>query len=455
MQFAGGRVPDPHRPAVAAAGQPGAVRGDRHRPHPAGVAGESGTSPAGGRVPDPHRPPSAPLASQVRRGDRARSAPVAGSQIRTDPSPPPLASQVPSGATATAEHRVGMVGEGGAQLAGGRIPDPHRPRRRRWLARYRPGRSPPPSRRWRGRWSSRAGGARSLPVSGSQIRTDPSSPALASQVPSGVKATADIRRMCPVRAVSRWAAAGSQIRTDPSSRAAGQPGAVRGDRHRPHPAGVAGEGGAQLAGGRVPDPHRPVVAAAGQPGAVRGDRHRPHRAGVACVEGGALLAGGRVPDPHRPVVAAPLASQVPSGAIATALTSRARVAAGRVGAPLAGGRVPDPHRPVVRRRWPARCRPGRSPPPPPRCVVAGEGGALLAGGRVPDPHRPVAAAAGQPGAVRGDRHRPHRVGVAGEGGALLRRWPGPRSAPTRRRRRWPARCRPGRSPPPSPGRRGR
>ena len=65
----------------------------------------------------------------------------------------------------------------------------------------------------------------------------------------------------------------------------------------------------------------------------------------------------------------PVASQLPSGATATAPTT-----------------------PV----WPvrmARCSPG---------------------GHVPDPHRPVPAAGGQPAAIRRHRHRPTRVGVAGQ-----------------------------------------
>ena len=80
------------------------------------MAGEDGALLAGGRVPDPHRPVALPLASQVPSGAiataftapvwpvrTARCWPVAESQIRTDPSsPPPLASQVPSGAIATA-----------------------------------------------------------------------------------------------------------------------------------------------------------------------------------------------------------------------------------------------------------------------------------------------------------------------------------------------------------------
>ena len=295
--------------------------------------------------------------------------PVSGSQIRTVSSPPPVASQLPSGAIATASHAVGVAGEGVALGAGDRVPDPHRavvagggqpaavrgdrhrphaagvagegvalgaggrvpdPHRavvsRRWPASCRPGRPPPPAplpvwpvRVWRG-----------VPVTGSQIRTVPSSLAVASQLPSGAIATAHTPPVWPVR-VWRWVPV---TRIPDPHRAVvaggGQPAAVRGDRHRLHPAGVAGEGVALGAGDRVPDPHRAVVAGGGQPAAVRGDRHRPHPAGVA-----------------------------------------------------------------------------------------GEGVALGAGGRVPDPHRAVVAGGGQPAAVRGDRHRLHAAGVAGEGVAWV------------------------------------
>jgi len=36
-----------------------------------------------------------------------------------------------------------------------------------------------------------------------------------------------------------------------------------------------------FSGGQVPHPHRAVAAAADRPGPVRGHRHRPHRASVA------------------------------------------------------------------------------------------------------------------------------------------------------------------------------
>ena len=50
-----GRVPQPHRPVVAGAGQGPAVRGERHRVHQVGVPGQFLQLPAGGRVPQPHR----------------------------------------------------------------------------------------------------------------------------------------------------------------------------------------------------------------------------------------------------------------------------------------------------------------------------------------------------------------------------------------------------------------
>ena len=51
-------------------------------------------------------------------------------------------------------------------------------------------------------------------------------------------------------------------------------------------------------------------------------------------------------------------------------------------------------------------------------AVDPHGGSDASSGGVPDPHRPVASGGGEPGAVRGDRHRAHPAGVAGQGGAL-------------------------------------
>ncbi len=59
--------------------------------------------------------------------------------------------------------------------------------------------------------------------------------------------------------------------------AAGQPGPIRGVRHRQHRAAAPGQGGHLGPRARIPHPHHPVAAAAGQPGPIRGVRHRPHR----------------------------------------------------------------------------------------------------------------------------------------------------------------------------------
>ena len=169
--------------SCAGGGQPGAVRGDRQRRHPAGVAGEGVAGLPGVRVPDPHRPSSCAGGGQpgAVRGDRQR------------------------------RHPAGVAGEGVAGLPGVRVPDPHRRRRR---------------------------------------------PAEASQVPSGATANAVTPPVWPVRVWRACPVCGSQIRTVVVVAGGGQPGAVRGDRQRRHPAGVAGEGVAGLPGVRVPDPHR-------------------------------------------------------------------------------------------------------------------------------------------------------------------------------------------------------
>ena len=96
---------------------------------------------------------------------------MAGSQIRTVPSSLAVASQVPSGAIATAVTRPV--------------------------------------------WPVRV--ARCWPVAGSQIRTVPSPLAVASQVPSGAIATAVTAPVWPVRVARCWPVAASQIRTVPSS----------------------------------------------------------------------------------------------------------------------------------------------------------------------------------------------------------------------------------------------
>ena len=52
--LAGGYVPDP-RVALAAGGEPSAIRRDRHRVHRTGVADQGGALLACGHVPDPYR----------------------------------------------------------------------------------------------------------------------------------------------------------------------------------------------------------------------------------------------------------------------------------------------------------------------------------------------------------------------------------------------------------------
>src|ERR1035441_8078968 len=145
----------------------------------------------------------------------AMALPVAASQIRADLSELAGASQVPSGAIATAV--TGLV--------------------------------------WPVRWW------RCWPVAASQIRAELSWLAVASQVPSGC----DRHRPHPVSVAGEVVAllAGGGV-PDPRRfvlAGGGQPGAVRCDRHHLH-ARVA-EVVALLAGGGVPDPRRVVPAGGG------------------------------------------------------------------------------------------------------------------------------------------------------------------------------------------------
>src|SRR5918998_514622 len=88
------------------------------------------------------------------------------------------------------------------------------------------------------------------PVAGSQIRTSPSSPAEASQDPSGATTNANTPpRVWPVR---MWeggpggGARGPPPPADEGGSGGGQPGSVWGDHQRRRLAGVAGE---DVAGG--------------------------------------------------------------------------------------------------------------------------------------------------------------------------------------------------------------
>ena len=215
--------------------------------------------------------------------------------------------------------------------------------------------------------------------------------------------------------------------------------------------GVAGQRLADgLAGGRVPQPHRLVVAAGGDARAVGAERHAGHRVRVA----GQRLrrSGWPVAASHSRTVlsALPEASRVPSGLNATLYTVLG-VAGQRLADGLAGGRVPQPHRVVgaaggepgavgAERHAGHRARCGRSAAgrsgwpvaashsrtvlsslPEAMRVPSGLNATLdtasvwpvsgwpigLAGGRVPQPHRLVVTAGGDARAVGAERHAGH------------------------------------------------
>src|SRR5262249_52051735 len=62
------------------------------------------------------------------------------------------------------------------------------------------------------------------------------------------------------------------------------------------------EGEQFLAGGHLPQLHRPVFTARGEPPAIGTESHALHRARMS-LEGEQLLAAGRLPQSHRPVTA--------------------------------------------------------------------------------------------------------------------------------------------------------
>jgi hypothetical protein len=95
----GGCIQDPHRPVVAAHGEPAAIRSGRHRGHRAAVAGHSVFLPCD-RIPDPHCPVAAAAA--------AGGEPAA---VRCD---------------RHREHRTAVAGQDGVFLPAARIPDSHR-----------------------------------------------------------------------------------------------------------------------------------------------------------------------------------------------------------------------------------------------------------------------------------------------------------------------------------------
>ncbi len=368
----GGRVPDPHRPSIGAAGgQPAAIRRHRHRYHRAGVAGPGRPAPA--RWPHPRSapsrprrrrpaschpaPPPPPLTRPVWPVRTARSRPVAASQIRTVPSSPPEASQLPSGATATAVTAPVWPVQDGPLLPGGRIPDPHRP----VLA---AGGQPAAIRRHRHRRhpAGVAGQGGPLPARWPHPRSAPSRPrrrrpASCHPAPPPPPSTAPV---WPVRAARSRPVAASQIRTVPSRRR--RPASCHpAPPPPPHPAGVAGQDGPLPPGGRIPDPHRPVLAAGGQPAAIRRHRHRrsPRRRGRS-----GRPAPARWPHP-RSAPSRPRCRRPASCHPAPPPPRSPPGVAGQDG-PLAA-RWPHPRSAPSRhrRRRPASCHPAPPPPPSP------------------------------------------------------------------------------------------
>ena len=209
---------------------------------------------------------------------------------------------------------------------------------------------------------------------------------------------------------------GSHNRTVPSSAGAGQQLAVGAERHPNTPYWCCWpEGRADgLAGDRVPQPHRAVVAGAGQQLAVRAERHSEHAvldvAWALEAWSGAPTAWPVAGFHNRTVPSLPaLASSLPSGLNATPDTTSWRSGLEGRADGLAGDRVPQPHRAVaVGAGQQLAIRAERHP----RHAVLGAGGVEgradgLAGGRVPQPHRAVAVGAGQQLAVRAERHPVH------------------------------------------------
>ena len=324
-------------------------------------------------------------------------APVAGSHSRTVPSSPAEASCRPSGLNATANTRPSWPVRVAcpAPVAGSHsrtVPSPPaeascRPSGLNATACTRP---------W---WPVRV--ACPAPVAGSHSRTVPSSPAEASCRPSGLNATAYTAPSWPVRVACPAPVAGSHSRTVPSppAEASCRPSGLNATAYTAPV--VAGEGGLLGAGGRIPQPHRPVLAGGGELPPVRAERHRVHRAVVAG-EGGLLGAGGRIPQPHRPVLAG-------GGELPPVRAERHRAHTRpswpvRVAcpAPVAGSHsrtVPSSLAEASRRA--VRAERHRVH----RAVVAGEEWPAGAGGRIPQPHRPVLAGGGELPPVRAERHR--------------------------------------------------
>ena len=219
---------------------------------------------------------------------------------------------------------------------------------------------------------------------------------------------------------------------------------ARPERHRQHRAGVAGQRLADRgAGGRVPQPHRPVAAGGGEqrPPPARSERHRrtPRVWPFSGWPTGAPVAGSH----SRTVPSAPAeaSSGCPPAPARTPPTSPRRCGRSAAGRP--GRRWPGPTAAPSRRRWRRRAaapsRPGPNATDSTALVWPVSGWPTgCAGGRVPQPHRPVVAGGGEqrravrPGPNATDSPRWCGRSAAGRPG---RRWPGPTAAPSRRRRR--------------------
>ena len=224
----GDSVPQPHRAVVArrwpaAPARPAAAPTPPRTPEPVWPCqGVRRPRLAGDRVPQPHR------AVVAAGGQQQPARPAADQRHRV--------------------HRAGVAGQRGRRR-GGRWPGPTAApcrRRRRWPA-ASPVRRPNATAYTAPVWPV-SGSPTGAPVAGSHSRTVPSWPAVASSVarPGRNDATAYTAPVWPV-------------------------------------SGCADRG---LAGGRVPQPHRAVVAGGGQQRPpVRAERHRVHRAGVAGAAG--------------------------------------------------------------------------------------------------------------------------------------------------------------------------
>jgi hypothetical protein len=185
-----------------------------------------------------------------------------------------------------------------------------------------------------------------------------------------------------------------------------------------HRVGVPGQGPAKaglfrIPGDDFPEFNRPVIACGGQRLAVGGERHGVDRLGVA-LEGGEQAPGGHVAQLHGAARAAG-GQGLAVGAVRQAqhhlVVRGAVVVRQEVGLLLAAVHVPEPERLVGAAA--GQCLavttegdgvdPGR---------VSGQAGDLLARGRLPQPHRLVRAGGGQELAVRGERHARHAALVA-------------------------------------------